>query len=79
MIPEDMDYTSCFTDIFNEYTNRHRLVMAKTVSMGTLYELRYEVMLKDADKEKEFLDKLRVRNGNLTVACSVLVDNHEEM
>lgn len=79
VIPEDMDYTNCFKDIFAEYAVRHRLLMAKTVSMGTLYELRYEVLLKDASKEKEFLDKIRARNGNLTVACSILVDNHEEM
>ena len=79
VIPEDMDYTDCFKDIFDEYTGSCRLTSAKTVSMGTLYELRYEVQLKNADKEKEFLDKLRERNGNLTVACSVLVDNHEEM
>ncbi len=79
LIPEDMDYTTCFNDIFAEYTSRHRLIMAKTVSMGTLYELRYELILKDASKEKELMDKIRVRNGNLTVACSILTDNHEEM
>lgn len=79
LIPEDLDYTTCFKDLFAEYTTSHRLIMSKTVSMGTLYELRYELVLKDADKEKEFLDKIRVRNGNLTVMCSVLTDNHEEM
>lgn len=79
LIPEDLDYMSCFKDIFAEYTSTHRLIMSKTVSMGTLYELRYELVLKDASKEKEFLDKIRVRNGNLTVMCSVLTDNHEEM
>lgn len=79
LIPEDLDYTTCFKDLFAEYTASHRLIMSKTVSMGTLYELRYELVLKDADKEKEFLDKIRVRNGNLTVMCSVLTDNHEEM
>lgn len=79
LIPEDLDYTTCFKDLFAEYTTSHRLIMSKTVSMGALYELRYELVLKDADKEKEFLDKIRVRNGNLTVMCSVLTDNHEEM
>lgn len=79
LIPEDMNYMSCFKDIFNEYVSSYRLVMSKTVSMGTLYELRYELVLKDPDKEKEFLDKIRTRNGNLTVACSILADNHEEM
>lgn len=79
LIPEDLDYMTCFKDIFAEYLSSARLVMSKTVSMGTLYELRYEIILKNSEKEKEFLDKIRVRNGNLTVACSILTDNHEEM
>lgn len=79
LIPEDLDYTTCFADLFKEYTVSHRLLMSKTVSMGTLYELRYELILKDLSKEKEFLDKIRARNGNLTVMCSLLTDNHEEM
>jgi hypothetical protein len=37
--------------------------------MGTLYELRYTVTLKDEAKLKEFLDEIRTRNGNLTVVC----------
>ncbi len=79
LIPEDVDYSVCFKEVFAEYVSRSRLIMSKTVSMGTLYELRYEIILKDAEKEKEFLDKIRVINGNLTVSCSILTDNHEEM
>lgn len=79
LIPEDLDYMSAFADLFREYTISHRLLMSKTVSMGTLYELRYELVLKDSTKEKEFLDKIRSRNGNLTVMCSIMTDNHEEM
>lgn len=79
LIPEDMNYMNCFKDIFSEYLSSYRLIMSKTVSMGTLYELRYEVVLKDAEKEKEFIDKIRTRNGNLSVSCSLLTDNHEEM
>ena len=79
LIPEDMNYMNCFKDIFSEYLLNYRLIMSKTVSMGTLYELRYEVVLKDADKEKEFIDKIRTRNGNLSISCSLLTDNHEEM
>lgn len=79
LIPEDLDYSTCFKEVFAEYVSRYRLIMSKTVSMGTLYELRYEIILKNAEKEKEFLDKIRVINGNLTVACSILTDNHEEM
>lgn len=79
VIPEDMDYTDCFKDLFGEYLSSYRLIAAKTVSMGTLYELRYEAVFKNGDREKEFLDKVRERNGNLTVSCSILTENHEEM
>ncbi|MCH5209131.1 MAG: DUF4956 domain-containing protein [Oscillospiraceae bacterium] len=79
VIPEDMDYTGCFKDLFREYLSSYKLITAKTVSMGTLYELKYEVVLKNEDKEKEFLDRIRERNGNLTVSCTVLAENREEM
>lgn len=79
IIPEDMNYMNCFKDIFKEYLANYRLIMSKTISMGTLYELRYEILLRDAEREKEFLDKIRTRNGNLMVSCSIMTDNHEEM
>jgi hypothetical protein len=68
-IPENMDYSGVFDDLFDEYTTRHELVKVKTTGMGSLYELRYLVMLKDPAREKEFLDALRCRNGNLTISC----------
>jgi hypothetical protein len=37
--------------------------------MGTLYELRYTITLKDETQLKAFLDEIRTRNGNLTVVC----------
>ncbi len=79
VIPEDLDYTGCFDDIFSEYCSKATLVLAKTVSMGTLYELRYEVSLKDSSKEKEMIDKIRCRNGNLTVSCGLLPKDHDEL
>ena len=79
VIPEDLDYTGCFDDIFSEYCSKSTLVLAKTVSMGTLYELRYEVSLKDISKEKEMIDKIRCRNGNLTVSCGLLPKDHDEL
>lgn len=79
VIPEDMDYTDCFKDIFDEYLSSAKLLRAKTSSMGTLYDLRYEVVLKNAAKEKEMLDKIRVRNGNLTVACGLPINDKDEL
>lgn len=79
VIPEDLDYSGCFDDIFYQYCSKAELVLAKTVSMGTLYELRYEITEKDAKLEKEMIDKIRCRNGNLTVSCGMLPKNYDEL
>ena len=68
-IPENLDYETLFDDLFEKYTLSHELVRVKTSNMGTLYELCYDVRLKDAGISKAFLDEIRCRNGNLTVIC----------
>lgn len=69
-IPEDLDYTVIFDDIFAEYTKNCQLVMVKTTNMGSMFRLTYNLTLRDASKEKEFIDKLRERNGNLEIMVS---------
>ena len=70
-IPEDLDYTSIFDGIFKEYTSSCELVRVKTTDMGSLFRLTYHLTLKDASKEKEMIDKLRCRNGNLEISISI--------
>lgn len=70
LIPEDLDYTEVFNDIFNDYVDSSDMVSAKTVNMGSIFELTYRVDLKKNINEKEFIDKLRVRNGNLKISLS---------
>lgn len=69
-IPEDLDYTEVFEDLFAEYTQGHELVSVKTTNMGSLFRLTYNVTLGDPKKEKELIDKLRCRNGNLEIGIS---------
>ena len=69
-IPEDLDYTTVFDDLFKEYTKNCLLVKVKTINMGSMFRLTYEVTLRDVKKEKEFVDKLRERNGNLEIMIS---------
>ena len=69
-IPEDLDYSGVFDDIFAEYTRSHDLVRVKTTNMGSMFKLTYNVELTDATREKEMIDKLRCRNGNLEIAVS---------
>ena len=69
-IPEDMDYTDLFDDLFDSYTSQHTLTSVKTANMGSLFNLKYRIRLKDVKREKAFLDDLRCRNGNLEIACA---------
>lgn len=69
-IPEDLDYDDVFNEVFKKYTTRAKLVRMKTVNMGSLYDLTYDVKLKHGVKEKAFLDEIRVKNCNLKVLLS---------
>ena len=69
-IPEDLDYTGAFDDIFTKYTGKCELVKVKTTNMGSMFRLTYNVTLKDATKEKEMIDHIRERNGNLEIMVS---------
>ena len=66
-IPEDLDYYELFDDLMEKYTTEWELSRVKTTNMGTLYELWFDVMLKDEKQAKEFMDAIRCRNGNLRV------------
>lgn len=70
VVPENLDYTEIFDDVFAEYVSNATLYKTKTVSMGSLYELNYKVILKNNVKDKEFLDELRMRNANCKVALA---------
>jgi uncharacterized membrane protein YhiD involved in acid resistance len=69
-IPEDLDYTGVFDDILRQYASEYELTGVKTTDMGSLYRLTYNLTLKQPGQEKEMIDKLRVRNGNLEISVS---------
>ena len=67
-IPESLNYEESFKDILENYTANCELVNVKTASLGSLYKLEYLVTLKDLSLQKEMIDEIRVRNGNLEVS-----------
>jgi hypothetical protein len=79
VIPENMDYTGVFQDLFAEYTRKASLERVRTVNLGSLYELQYIIVLKDPSREKEFIDKLRARNSNLEISCGRAIPDREEL
>lgn len=78
-IPETLDYEGIFDDIFQRYTRKHELLKVKTTNMGSLYELHYHIHLRQNVVEKEMIDELRCRNGNLNIVCGRLPVNKEEL
>lgn len=77
-IPEDLDYDGLFDDLFERYTTAHTLEKVKTTNMGTLYELRYRITLRQEPVPKVFLDELRCRNSNLNITCC-REESHESL
>lgn len=69
-IPEDLDYSSVFDDILSRYTASCELIRIKTTNMGSMFRLTYDVTLKKPALEKEMIDQLRCRNGNLEITVS---------
>lgn len=78
-IPEDLDYSHIFDDLFDKHTSRYILHKVRTTNLGGLFELQYNITIKDTDTEKELLDAIRQRNGNLSVSCGVPVTARDEL
>ena len=78
-IPEDLDFEGRFDDIFNNYLKRYELIQVKTCNMGTMYRLDFDVVVKPSESVKEFMDKLRERNGNLEIMLNRCERNTDEL
>ena len=78
-VPESLNYAHAFDDLLEKYTVGARLASVKTTNMGSLYRLRYTLRMKDPDAEKEFIDELRCRNGNLEIQLGIAVQQPEEL
>ncbi len=68
-IPESLDYTGIFDDLFQTFTREANLIRVKTTNMGSLFELQYHIVLKNQSEEKKLIDEIRCRNGNLNIVC----------
>lgn len=74
-IPENLNYMVVFDDIFDKYLSENVLRKVKTTNMGTMFELTYECRIKDESEQKQFIDELRVRNGNLNITMGMRQDS----
>ena len=79
VIPESLDYESIFDDIFDKAANHLELASVKTSDMGSLFKLKYIIQLNGKMTEKELMDALRTRNGNLEIAISRYITKENEL
>ena len=79
VIPEILDYESIFDDIFNKAVNHVELANVKTSDMGSLFKIKYIIQLNGRMTEKELIDALRTRNGNLEIAISRYITKENEL
>lgn len=73
-IPENLDYSELFDDLLDQYATTWDLIRVRTTNMGTLYELQYEIVMKDGDQSKAFIDEIRCRNGNLNISLGRIAE-----
>lgn len=69
-IPEDLNYSDTFDDLFSQFTKEHELINVKTTNMGSLFKLTYHLTLNSIGDEMKFINELRCRNGNLEISSS---------
>lgn len=77
-VPESMDYVGMLDDLLETYTTHHELKSVKTGAMGTVYKLTYSVGSKGATQDKQLIDEIRCRNGNLEVALAEPISEARE-
>ena len=70
VIPESLNYVNVFNEVFKNYLLSYQLQRVKTTDFGTMFELTYLVKMKNGINQKDFIDELRVRNGNLNITLT---------
>jgi hypothetical protein len=70
IIPESLNYSHAFDDVFKKFVISFQLQKVKTTDFGTMFELSYLIKVKPDIDQKAFLDELRARNGNLSITMT---------
>ncbi|MDF2722054.1 MAG: hypothetical protein K0Q59_1729 [Paenibacillus sp.] len=70
-IPENLGYEEAFDEIFKMYEIDYELKKVRTTELGSLYEVIYAIKLGPKTNQKELLDAVRTRNGNLDITLTM--------
>ena len=78
-IPESLEYTGAFDDVFGRYLSKAESTGVKTTGMGSMFRLSFRIRMKDASEEKAFIDELRTKNGNLEISILPYTENTSQL
>lgn len=78
-IPESLEYSDAFDETFNQFLKEHELVGVKTTGMGSMFKLSYRIVMKNIKEEKEMIDELRVKNGNLEISVLPYAEDNKSL
>ena len=70
-IPENLNFQGLFDDILKKYANSWQMKRVRTTDFGTLFEIVYDINLKQSVSQKKLIDELRCRNGNLSIILTM--------
>lgn len=70
-VPEDLNVEGTFDEVLKKYTTSYELMEMRSSNFGSLYDLIYVVRLSPKTSRKDFIDAIRVRNGNLNVSLTL--------
>jgi len=70
-IPENLGYEEAFDEVFRRFKVDYELKRVRTTELGSLYEVMYAVKLPPGADQKELLDAVRTRNGNLDITLTM--------
>ena len=70
LVPEDLNYEGVFDKILDSYSTNWATESVKTKDFGALFEISYKINLKEGVSQKNLIDELRCKNGNLTIALT---------
>lgn len=74
-VPETLNYVGAFDETLQKYCVSYRMERVKSVDFGALFEISFNVKLKDDKQIRLMMDDLRALNGNLKIMLTTEVSN----
>ena len=77
IVPEDLNYEGIFDEVLNKYSSNYHIETIRTRDFGALFELNYSIQLLEGANQKQLIDELRCRNGNLNITLTLNAQNEK--